>query len=216
MISGRRLRFRAMHQTYDIHHLRMPSTIRPIAMILLLATCACAATGCSAPRVNTPFLQSVDLVDMTDRMAESFSGSDVIATRSVHATPWVISVYRVVNHTNQIIPEREKWLYIGRLRAMLARSDVSKRHGLIWIVPPERWPQIAEAMNADVGAEPPNMRMKPTHLLTAEFSSLTNTSAAGRSDAYVCEFELIDLATGRIVWTDSWEVKRAVRGLTYD
>lgn len=194
----------------------MSPTILKSAGPSLTLWCACAVTGCSAPRVNTPFLQSVDLVEMTDRMAESFAGSEVIASRPPDASPWVISIYRVVNHTNQIIPEREKWLYIGRLRAMLGRTDISKQHALIWIVPPERWPQIAEAMNADVEAEPANMRMRPTHLLTAEFSALTNTSAAGRTDAYVCEYELLDLETSKIVWTDFWEVKRAVSGLTYD
>lgn len=184
---------------------------------LLLTMCAIALAGCGgAPKVKTPFLQSVDLVEMTDRMAESFAASEVIALRASDLQPWVISVYRVINHTNQLIPEREKWLYIGRLRAMLGRTDVSKQHALIWIVPPERWPQIAEAMNADVEHEPLNMRMTPTHVLTAQFNALTNTSAQGRSDAYLCAFELLELSNGKIVWTDSWEVKRAVSGLTYD
>ena len=194
----------------------MRSFTTPIAP-LLLTICALALAGCGGPpRVNTPFLQSVDLLEMTDRMAESFTASEVISSRPDDASPWVISIYRVINHTNQLIPDREKWLYVGRLRAMLARTDVSQKHALIWIVPPERWPQIAEAMNADPAHEPPNLRMEPTHVLTAQFNALTSTSAQGRSDAYLCAFELLDLSTGSIVWIDSWEVKRAVSGLTYD
>ncbi len=184
----------------------------PIALLF-----ACALTGCSgAPKIRTPFLQSVDLVDMTNRMAESFTASDVINTRRLDDNPWVISIYRVVNHTNQIIPEREKWLYIGRLRGMLARSNVAEKHALVWIVPPERWPDVAKALNADPAGEPFGLRMQPTHVLTAQFNALTITNALNRSDAYLCAFELLDLETGSIVWQDAWEVKRAVSGLTYD
>lgn len=186
-------------------------------MTLLTLAAVNWLTGCGGrPKIRTPFLQSVDLVEMTDRMAESFTAAEVISSRSPDDDPWVTSIYRVVNHTNQIIPEREKWLYVGRLRAMLARSDVSQEKSLIWIVPPERWPDIAGAMNADVTGEPYGLRMNPTHLLTAQFNALTTTSGAGRSDAYFCAFELLDLDTGRIVWQDAWEVKRAVTGLTYD
>jgi len=190
-----------------------PNTI--VVILLLLSTTVLTACG-GPPKVRTPFLRSVDLVDMTDRMAESFAQSEVIRQRTPDDEPWVISIYRVINHTNQIIPDREKWLYIGRLRGMLSRSDVSQRNALIWIVPPERWPNIAEAMNADVNAEPRHLRMQPTHVLTAQFNALTTTSGSGRTDTYLCAYELLELDTGKITWQDRWEVKRHVSGLTYD
>lgn len=172
-------------------------------------------TGCAAPpQARTTFLNSADLVNMTDRMAESFTRDSVIGRRSSDDEPWVISVYRVVNHTNQIIPERERWMYIGRLRALLAQTDVSQHRNLIWIVPPERWPMIARELGTS--DEPYGLRMNPSHQLTAEFHTLTHTSAAGRSDAYHCSFQLVDLRSGTITWEDSWEVKRAVSGLTFD
>ena len=170
--------------------------------------------GCGPPKVRTTFLRSVDLIDMTDRMARSFAADEVIGQRTADDHPWVISVYRVVNHTNQIIPDREKWLYLARLRAVLAQSDLADERSIVWIIPPERWHIVADEL--DVAEEPYGLRMDPTHLLTAEFLALTNTSAAGRSDAYLCDYQLLDLDTGRIVWEDKWEVKRAVSGLTYD
>ena len=176
------------------------------ALVIVLATCA-------PPTTRTTFLQSADLVEMTDRMAESFAHDAALGGRRPDGEPWVISVHRVVNHTNQIIPEREKWLYVGRLRARLARSDLSERYNLIWVIPPERWPLVAE----DVADEEPyGLRMNPTHLLTAEFYALTNTSGRGRSDTYVCSFQLLEIGGGRLVWEDAWEVKRAREGLTYD
>ncbi len=179
------------------------------AFVLLLA-----AAGCAAPAARTTFLRSVDLIDMTDRMAQSFARDPVIGRRSPGEEPWVVSVYRVTNHTNQIIPDREKWLYVGRLRAMLARTDLTRQRRIIWVIPPERWPIVAEELGLD--EEPYGLRMPPTHLLTAEFYALTNTSAEGRSDTYMCSFQLLELKGGTIVWENAWEVKRAVSGLTYD
>lgn len=171
-------------------------------------------TGCfSPPKAETTFLSSVDLVDMTDRMAESFAADPVIGRRRPSDDPWVVSIDRVANHTNEIIPEREKWLYIGRLRAILAQSRIGRDRSMIWVIPPERWPIVAQELGL---AEPVGLRMAPTHVLSAEFHTLTNTSSRGRSDMYVCTFQLSDIRSGHLVWEDLWEVKRAVSGLTYD
>ena len=183
----------------------------------MLACCLLTAAlpGCgAAPKARTTFLRSVDLVDMTDRMAQAMASDDVIGRRSADDEPWIISMHRAVNHTNQIIRESEKWLYLARLRAMLAQSNLAAERSIIWIIPPERWPIVAEELG--VSEEPYGLRMDPTHLLTAEFHALTRTSGRGRSDAYVCSYQLLDLETGAIVWEDTWEVKRAVSGLTYD
>ena len=134
--------------------------------ILVLATGGCM----SAPIVRTTFLGSVDLVEMTDRMAESFASDPLFAGRTDADETWVISVYRVVNHTNQIVPDREKWLYIGRLRAQLAQTDVAERYRLVWVIPPERWSMVAEELGTS--QEPFGLRMDPTHLLGAEFHAL--------------------------------------------
>ena len=182
---------------------------------LMLALAAACIVGCGGPpKARTTFLRSVDLVDMTDQMAQSFAADDVIGDRTPNSDPWVISVYRVVNHTNQIMRESERWAYIARLRARLAQSELSEERSLIWIIPPERWSIVAEELG--ISEEPYGLRMKPTHQLTAEFFALTNTSGLGRSDAYLCSYQLLDLDTGRIVWEDRWEVKRAVEGVTYD
>jgi hypothetical protein len=170
--------------------------------LLMVGLCGCRG---GPPSVQTTFLRSVDLIDMTAKMAQSFAGDAVIGSRKPDDQPWVISMYRVTNHTNQIIPDREKWLYLARLRTELAQSDIATRRSLIWIIPPERWHIVAE-----------ELRMNPTHQLTAEFHALTNTSGRGRTDTYLCDYQLVDLRTGRIVWEDKWEVKRAIAGRTYD
>lgn len=170
--------------------------------------------GCGGPpKARTTFLNSVDLLAMTDQMAQSFTQDSIINARSAESEPWIISIYRIVNNTNQVIPEKQKWLYINRLRAMLDRSDVAQQRRLTWIIPPERWSIVAQETGEP---EPYGLRLDPTHLLTAEFNALTNTSGMGRTDTYLCAYELVDLASGQIVWQDSWEVKRAAAGRTYD
>ncbi len=170
--------------------------------------------SCAPPKASTTFLQSVDLVDSTEKMARSFAQSPAIMSRTYASPRWIISIDKIVNHTNQIIPENEKWAYIGRLRARMTQARISEQRSLVWIVPPEKWPIIAEELRST--GEPPDLRRPPTHLLTGQFSALTNTSGEGRSDAYLCTYELVDLATGEVVWQDSWEVKRSAVGKTYD
>jgi hypothetical protein len=175
-------------------------------MALTLAACS------GAPKSRTTFLNSADLVSMTDRMAASFAADPVIGDRTSQSPPWVISLARAQNFTNQIIPDREKWLYMARLRAQLQQSEITRQRNIIWVIPPERWPMVQE----ELGVAPPELRRTPTHEMTAEFGALTNTSGKGRSDAYLCEYQLVDLHDGAIVWSDSWEVKRATSGKTYD
>ncbi len=184
--------------------------IRPGALTLLAAL---LMIGCfRPPEARTTFLSSVDLLDMTDRMAESFAADPVIGRRNPDDDRWVVSIDRTANRTNEIIPDREKWLYVGRLRAILAESGVGADRGVIWVVPPERWPAVSRELDGDEAGP----RLSPTHVLSAEFHALTNTSGAGRTDAYLCAFQLSDLRSGRLVWEDAWEVKRAAAGRTYD
>lgn len=183
-------------------------------LVIAFLTFAFLGCGGSPPRAHTPFLTSVDLVHMTDQMSESFAGDDRISRRTPDDEPWVISIHRMVNHTNQIIRENERWLYVGRLRSRLSQAGFSENKSLIWIVPPEQWPRIAEELGG--APEPLELRMTPTHLLTAEFNVLTQSGPGGRSDAYHCAYQLLDLSSGEIIWEDAWEVKRAVAGLTFD
>lgn len=185
-----------------------------VPLVLGLLLLASAPMACAPPKASTTFLSSVDLVDSTEKMARSFAQSPAIMSRSYASPRWIISIDKIVNHTNQVIPENQKWAYIGRLRARLTQASISEQRALVWIVPPEKWPIIAEELRST--GEPPDLRRSPTHLLTGAFTALTNTSGEGRTDAYLCSYELVDLATGEVVWQDSWEVKRAAVGKTYD
>ena len=93
-----------------------------------------AVAGCSPPTTRTTFLESVDLVDMTDSMAESFAGDPVISRRTQASGRWVISIDQVANRTYQLMPSREKWLYTTRLRALLAESGFAGGRNIVLVV----------------------------------------------------------------------------------
>jgi len=174
------------------------------------------ASGCAGgpPEVRTTFLRAVDLIEMTDRMAASLAGAPAITERGSDSDRWVVAMERISNRTNQLITDGEKWLYVARLRSRLAAADLSDRVNLIWVMPPERWAEVVDEL--DDPREPLELRTAPTHQLTGTFLALTTTSGAGRSDTTVSSYQLVDLATGELVWEDAWEVKRAVSGRTYD
>ena len=180
------------------------------------AVLALAIAGCEMPppRVQTSFLQAVDLIEMTDRMAASLAAAPAITGRDPSSERWVVSMERISNRTNQLIPDGEKWLYVARLRGRLAAAELTARRNLLWVMPPERWREVAAELEDP--REPRELRTPPTHQLTGAFLALTNTSGSGRSDTTVCSYQLVDLSTGELVWEDAWEVKRAVRGRTYD
>lgn len=186
---------------------------RSCGSLMTLCLVATFLTACGgAPKARTTFLNSADLVAMTDHMAASFAADPIIGERTPQSPPWVVSLARAQNFTNQIIPDREKWLYMARLRAQLQQSEITRQRNITWVIPPERWPMVQE----ELGDAPPELRRKPTHEMTAEFGALTNTTGKGRSDSYLCEYQLVDLYDGVIVWSDKWEVKRALSGKTYD
>lgn len=175
-----------------------------------------ATSGCASgpPVVRTTFLQSVDLVEMTDRMAASLAEAPAITDRTPDSPRWVVSMDRIVNRTNQVIPDGQKWLYVARLRGLLARTDLAREASIMWVMPPAQWSRVAGEL--DDPREPLELRTPPTHQLTGTFLAQTLTSAAGRSDTYVCSYQLIDLSDGSLVWEDAWEVKRSIAGRTYD
>ncbi len=173
--------------------------------VMLCLAVLTAMTGCSPPQVNTTRLGAVDLVAMTDQMAASLVNQPEIAARSADAEPWVVTIYRVINRTNDYLPEGERWAFVARLRAALARSNALAQRNIRWVLPAGREP-----------AERGGTRATPTHALTATFSSLTIADRNIRSDTYVCAYQLTDLRNDQVIWEDRYEVKYVVERTKFD
>jgi hypothetical protein len=170
------------------------------AAVCVLAA-ALALVGCGGPRVQTTRLTAVDLVAMTDKMAVSLMRERAVARRGADSTPWRIAADRVVNDTNDIIPEREKQLFLARLRALLNQSQALGRRNITFV------------REVELSGEG---RARPTHALTAMFEAITHADRRRRSDFYLCTFQLIDLGDETVVWEDRYEVKRSVARSRFD
>lgn len=157
--------------------------------------------GCGGPRANTTRLTAVDLVAMTDRMAASLVRASALADRDAASQPWRIAADRVRNNTNDIIPEREKQLFLARLRALLNETDTLRRRNITFV------------REAELSGP---RRASPTHALTATFHAITHADRQRRSDFYLCAFQLVDLRDESVVWEDRYEVKRSVARSRFD
>lgn len=156
--------------------------------------------GCSAPSINTTRLGSVDLVTMTDQMAASLTSSPAAVS---NARQWLVTMDRVSNQTNDIITEGEKRAFLARLRTQLNQSPALASRNITFVAPLDQRQGTTELQVAPTD-------IRPTHALTATIYAASNRSRAARSDAYLAAFQLLDLATNRIVWEDRYEVKYAV------
>ncbi len=172
----------------------LPLTAAALTVLLFLAG-GCAST--SAVRFPaTTRLTSVDLERMTGAMAESLLASDVPLQDTV------IVVDRVVNRTNHIIEPGEKELYLARLRRILFEAQPLEGGGARFVE--SRLPELGRELRGDsAGAG-------PTHALTSTFYVLTRQTRSARSDAYACQFALVDLRSGVVVWENSWPVEYVV------
>lgn len=182
--------------------------MKPLPAILLLALPL--LTACSAPRVNNTRLGSADLVAMTDAMAASLLNADAIAGRTAASPPWIVTLDRVSNRTNHVIPANEQWAFMARLRAMLSQSDALAARNLRFVMSADRLDELGIDRKAGGALAPGSRNTNPTHVLGATFYSATTRTREGRTDAYLCAFKLLDADDDRVLWEDSYEVKHAV------
>lgn len=167
--------------------------------------------GCAPPKVNTTMLTTADIVKMTDQMAMNLNSAPVISGRTPASPRWVFTMDRVANRTDHLLDDSEKWGTMARFRANLSRTMLTGERNIAFILPATEWQRYAGEL-----FDPAQARLAPTHALRAEFRSDTRSGFLGRSDQYLCAFQLLDLRDGVIVWEDSYEVKYSVLRNSFD
>lgn len=175
---------------------------------LPLVLLALAAPGCGAPRSTA--LTTDDLRATATQMAAKLSESAFLAGRTPDSPRMVIAIDKVQNLTSDLIPEAQQWYLMARVRASQPVAALSAQRNIAFVIPAERL-AAARAIDPDYARD-----RAPTHAMSATFRSATRAAALDRTDAYLCDFRITDLATGELAWTDIVEFKRAARGLSYD
>ena len=149
-----------------------------------------------------------DVAAITDAMAQSLAASAALTSGTTTASRGVVTLDRVENRTEHLMPPTERWAIMARFRALLTASALGEK--VTFVLPHNEWRDL-EPAQARAAA-----RLKPTHALRATFWSDTRSSPTHRTDAYLCTFRLSDLNSGAILWEDAFELERAITRNTLD
>ncbi len=191
---------------YPTSRQRYPALFGLIALVMAVSGCAGPALN---PDMRNTFLDSHDLVVMTDKMASSIAADPVIAQLTAHR-PMIIVLTEMKNKTDEIIPRAQGDIFLHRVRALLTAHQ-SLRRQFIFVLNKATYQRLAaqkELGTAQLG--PRADRVQPGYALQATFYSDTKVAPEYRSDYYLCTFFLTNIHTGQIIWEGSYETKKAV------
>lgn len=181
------------------------------APLLLLLGCL-AVTGCTnaIESGHNTLLSGVDLEQMTDKMARSIVADPKVQDAIRSEGGLKVVVQPVENRlTAEILPRGQAEGFTARVRALLSQRNPTQ---FTWVLNRDDFYDL-RGKELDVPLGPAPEAVNPRYALTAVFSSLTHETSKGRSDFYVCRYELSDLQTRNVLWTDSYQVKKsAVKG----
>lgn len=193
---------------------RTPRQARGYRGLYVLILCL---TACAPKPVGQSTRLTVDDIEaMTAEMAQSMLASDALARRGPDSEPWVVSIDKVLNLSDEVMTKNEQWSIMARVRGAAPITALWDEKAVRFVIPPER---VLELRNSEYGPDFGDGfagDRRVTHTMTATFRSVTRAQAKRRSDLYYCEFDLLEFATGEPVWSEKFEFKRQAKGHVWD
>jgi hypothetical protein len=173
------------------------------------------ATGCETSAINrdskTTFLDSNDMLTMTNRMAQSIV-ADARVQAAWTAGPLKIVIMPVVNQTNEIIPAGQGELFVARLQGLLAQQPALKDK-FVWILNRADYERLrATEFGPQLG--PSEAEIQPEYALWAEFHAATDAKKNKRSDLYLCQYKLTKIAgdqTRATIWVGEYQTSKSMK-----
>jgi len=179
--------------------------LRSAAGLLVVVAIGLAGCASAVESGHNTALDSVDLTAMTDRMAASIAGSPEVQAAIQSEGKLRIVVEPVVNEMEaEVLPRGQAEAFTARVRFLLSQHAPDR---FTWIMNRDAYYRLRQ-QELDVPLGPAPDAMNPRYALVARFRSLADESSQVRSDAYLCVYELSDLQTRTILWTDKYEVKK--------
>ena len=157
-----------------------------------------------------------DIDAMTAAMAQSLLSSDAFKLRDADSKPWVVSIDKVLNLSDDVMTQNEQWSIMSQVRGAAPITALGDEKAVRFVIPPEHAVQMQESAETAEFETGFGADRRVTHTMTATFRSVTRAQAKRRSDLYYCEFELVDLSTGEPMWSDRFEFKRQAGGHVWD
>ncbi len=182
-----------------------------MAVVFVLVGCA------SGPAGESTRLTVGDFEAMAQAMAQSMMASDALTARGPDDTPWVVSIDKVLNLSDDVMTENEQWSIIAQVRGAEPMRVLWDEKAVRFVLP-----AVHDVHAIPCGNNPNEFpyffgsERRPTHTMTATFRSVTRAQAKMRSDLYYCQFDLLNLGTGEPVWSDRFEFKRQAKGHVWD
>ena len=180
--------------------------------VFSLMLVAFLATGCASAvqSGSNTALAGADLVAMTDDMSMKIMASPAVQEAIREHGKLKVVVEPVENlMTAEILPRGPAEAFTARIRALLSKHAPGQ---FTWIMNRDAYYRLRKE-ELDVPLGPSPEAINPEYALTARFSSLTKENASERSAYYLCVYELSNLQTRVVLWSDKYEVKKtAVKG----
>ena len=187
------------------------------------------ATGCASAvqAGTTTSLTGDDLVRMTDAMAPSIAGDPEVRAAIAAGGPLRVVVRPAENDLRgDVLPPGQALAFTGRVRVLLGRYAPDD---FTWVMNRDDYYELRAreldptsgnpasgnpasgnpASGIDPGPSPD--AVDPQYALTATFKSLASEDLLRQSRYYLCAFRLTDLADRTVLWTGSYEVKKAAK-----
>jgi hypothetical protein len=155
-----------------------------------------------------------DMQEITTQVAEKLRASDFLAKRTPESPPLTITINKVLNYTSDVIRDSDRWYLMYRVIDSFSIKTLSKEKNISLVIPAERLQELKAKVGTGDGAI--GQGRKPTHVMEATFRSLTYLAGKDRTDAYYCQYSIVEVASGETVWSDKFEFKRAAVGRAYN
>lgn len=169
--------------------------------------------GCAAAPPASSRLTAGDFEFVSSEMAAKLAASDWLAERGPDSPPMTIAVSKVENLTTDLISEGEKWYLVDTVLDSESMKALKALRNIRFVIPAEKLVLLRKTLGPE---EDVAQQRSPTHTLAARMVSVTRAAGRDRTDLYNCEFRIVELASGELVWTDHAELKRIAAGRAYN
>lgn len=186
---------------------------RVLTIAAILVGVAAGGVACASTQKTTR-LTTDDVKELAVQMAASLAQSDLLKERSPASERIVVAMDKVENLSSDVVPVSEQWYLMEGIRASSPIDALRAQRNVVFVIPAAQLQQLKDRVGAEAALA--GAGRDPSHAMRGVLRSVTRTAGVDRTDLYSFETRLIDLGSGDVVWSDSFEIKRAAVGKQYD